>query len=86
MMPSPLLKTVASAGSGCSPGMPVMTVMKPVPTTLSAGHAALPICWNCSSVAAQAGTAEPSNTVPAGAPNRNRRTGEGFAFGSFGFL
>ncbi len=47
MMPSPLLKTVASAGNGCSPGRPVMTVMNPVPTTLSAGQAAFPLCWNC---------------------------------------
>ena len=47
MMPSPLLKTVASARNGCSPGRPVMTVMNPVPTTLPAGQAALPLCWNC---------------------------------------
>jgi hypothetical protein len=85
-MPSPLLKTVASAGNGCSPGKPVMTVMNPVPTTLSAGQAALPISWNLLSVAWQAATAEPSKRVPAGAAKRNRRTGDGFASGSSGFL
>ena len=85
-MPSPLLKTVASERNGCSPGRPVRAVMKPVPTTLSVGQAAFPICWNCWSVALQAGTAEPSNTLPSGAAKRNRRTGDGLAFGSFGFL
>ena len=54
--------------------------------TLAAGHAALPISWNSSSLALQAGTAEPSKTLPSGAAKRNLSTADGFAPGSPGFL